>query len=104
MEVMHELIPFAREMMSQKPNRKMVKMYLLGSVLAFLGVVIGLVETVVSPFTSSEREEEEEERVVPNTELVPRPPQQTVEVVLEKKSPSKPEIGVRSPATRGHAS
>ncbi|GAB0200044.1 G0/G1 switch protein 2 [Grus japonensis] len=55
METMHELIPFAKEMLSQKPNRKMVKLYVLGSVLAFFGVVIGLVETVCSPFTSEGR-------------------------------------------------
>lgn len=52
METMHELIPFAKEMLSQKPNRKMVKLYMLGSVLAFFGVVIGLVEAVCSPFSS----------------------------------------------------
>nr|XP_009920665.1 PREDICTED: G0/G1 switch protein 2 [Haliaeetus albicilla] len=61
METMHELIPFAKEMLSQKPNRKMVKLYMLGSVLAFFGVVIGLVEAVCSPFTSEGRLEEEEE-------------------------------------------
>ncbi|NWI74959.1 G0S2 protein, partial [Dryoscopus gambensis] len=61
METVHELIPFAKEMLSQKPNRKMVKLYMLGSVLAFFGVVIGLVETVCSPFSSEGRTEEEEE-------------------------------------------
>ncbi|GCC29469.1 G0/G1 switch protein 2 [Chiloscyllium punctatum] len=58
METMNELIPFAREMLSQKPNRKMVKLYVVGSVLAFFGVVIGLVETVCSPFVSGEDEEQ----------------------------------------------
>ncbi|KAG2468358.1 G0/G1 switch protein 2 [Polypterus senegalus] len=57
METMQELIPFAKEMLSQKPKGKMVKIYLLGSVLAFFGVVIGLVETVCSPFSSSEEED-----------------------------------------------
>ncbi|XP_041051858.1 G0/G1 switch protein 2 [Carcharodon carcharias] len=58
METMNELIPFAKEMLSQKPNKKMVKIYVVGSVLAFFGVVIGLVETVCSPFVSSGIEEQ----------------------------------------------
>uniref|UniRef100_A0A8B9PBB1 G0/G1 switch protein 2 n=1 Tax=Apteryx owenii TaxID=8824 RepID=A0A8B9PBB1_APTOW len=53
METIHELIPFAKEMLSQKPNRKMVKLSMLGSVLAFFGVVTGLVETVCSPLSGS---------------------------------------------------
>uniref|UniRef100_A0A6I8NA08 G0/G1 switch 2 n=1 Tax=Ornithorhynchus anatinus TaxID=9258 RepID=A0A6I8NA08_ORNAN len=64
METMQELIPFAKEMMTQKPNGKLAKLYLVGSVLAFFGVVIGLVETVCSPFTARvwpRKEEEEEE-------------------------------------------
>ncbi|XP_038675554.1 G0/G1 switch protein 2 [Scyliorhinus canicula] len=52
METMNELIPFAREMLAQRPNRKMVKIYVVGSVLTFFGVVIGLVETVCSPFAA----------------------------------------------------
>lgn len=52
---MQELIPFAKEMLSQKPSRGLVKVYLLGSVFAVLGTVIGLVETVCHPpFFSAE--------------------------------------------------
>ncbi|NWY30308.1 G0S2 protein, partial [Pheucticus melanocephalus] len=65
METMHELIPFAKEMLSQKPNRRMVKLYMLGSVLAFFGVVIGLVETVCSPFSSQASLEDEEDKNQP---------------------------------------
>ncbi|NXV66486.1 G0/G1 switch protein 2 [Molothrus aeneus] len=65
METMHELIPFAKEMLSQKPNRKMVKLYMLGSVLAFFGVVIGLVEAVCSPFSSQASLEDEEDKNKP---------------------------------------
>ncbi|XP_008514785.2 G0/G1 switch protein 2 [Equus przewalskii] len=63
METVQELIPLAKEMMAQKPNRKLLKLYVLGSVLAFLGVVLGLVETVCSPFTASSRLREEEAAV-----------------------------------------
>lgn len=59
METVQELIPLARG----RPNRKLVKLYVLGSVLAFFGVVIGLVETVCSPFTAASRLRDEEAAV-----------------------------------------
>uniref|UniRef100_A0A671W3V3 G0/G1 switch 2 n=1 Tax=Sparus aurata TaxID=8175 RepID=A0A671W3V3_SPAAU len=43
MENMQELIPFAKEMLSQRPSRGLLKVYLVGSVFAVLGTVIGLV-------------------------------------------------------------
>ncbi|XP_073398679.1 G0/G1 switch protein 2 [Dendrobates tinctorius] len=98
METMHELIPFAKEMLSQKPNKKMVKMYVLGSVLAFFGVVIGLVETVCSPFTGRSDTDVEELRLP-----APLPaPQKKEEVLLEKSHPQA--VRGRSLANRGHAS
>ncbi|NXJ47842.1 G0S2 protein, partial [Spizaetus tyrannus] len=101
METMHELIPFAREMLSQKPNRKMVKLYMLGSVLAFFGVVIGLVETVCSPFTSEGRlEEEEEQKPAPTREQTH--PQKQEDLILEKSK--KPAGMQRALVTRQHAS
>lgn len=54
METMQDLIPFAREMLSQKPSRGLLRVYLVGSVFAVLGTVIGLVETVCHPFSSGE--------------------------------------------------
>ncbi|NXA52606.1 G0S2 protein, partial [Nothocercus julius] len=98
METMHELIPFAKEMLSQKPNRKMVKLYMLGSVLAFFGVVIGLVETVCSPFTSQERLEEER-KAAPTREQME---QHQENLILEKSK--KPVLMQRSLVTRQHAS
>ncbi|NXS71512.1 G0S2 protein, partial [Pandion haliaetus] len=102
METMHELIPFAKEMLSQKPNRKMVKLYMLGSVLAFFGVVIGLVETVCSPFTSEGRLEEEEEEQKPAPTREQSLPQKQEDLILEK---SKKPVGMqRALVTRQHAS
>nr|NP_001233113.1 G0/G1 switch regulatory protein 2 [Taeniopygia guttata]AEB66271.1 G0/G1 switch protein 2 [Taeniopygia guttata] len=99
METMRELIPFAKEMLSQKPNRKMVKLYVLGSVLAFFGVVIGLVEAVCSPFTS-EGNIEEEKRPSPSRE--PALPREREDLVLEQsKKSSAVQRGV---VTRQHAS
>lgn len=50
MGAVSELVPFAREILSQKPNRKMVKIYAVGTALALIGAVLGLLETVCSPF------------------------------------------------------
>ncbi|KAF1439267.1 G0/G1 switch protein 2, partial [Pygoscelis papua] len=101
METMHELIPFAKEMLSQKPNRKMVKLYMLGSVLAFFGVVIGLVEAVCSPFTSAGRlEEEEEKKPAPTQEQML--PQKQQDLILEKSK--EPVVTQRALVTRQHAS
>ncbi len=53
-ESIHELIPFAKELLSQKPSLGLLKVYLVGSMFAVLGTVIGLVETVCYPFSSAE--------------------------------------------------
>ncbi|XP_068598975.1 G0/G1 switch protein 2 [Brachionichthys hirsutus] len=59
METLEELIPFAKEMLSQKPSRGLLRVYLVGSVFAVLGTVIGLVEAVCRPFCSSEEADAE---------------------------------------------
>ncbi|NXG63327.1 G0S2 protein, partial [Hemiprocne comata] len=97
METMHELIPFAKEMLSQKPNRKMVKLYMVGSVLAFFGVVIGLVETVCSPFTSEGTLEEEKKPAPTREEMLP---QKQEDLILEKSK--KPAGMQRALVTRQH--
>lgn len=102
METMHELIPFAKEMLSQKPNRKMVKLYMLGSVLAFFGVVIGLVETVCSPFSSEGRLDEEEDKSKPAAPRQQRLPQKREDLVLDKGK--EPPALQRALVTRHHAS
>ncbi|KAJ7999469.1 hypothetical protein DPEC_G00194750 [Dallia pectoralis] len=42
--MMYEVMPFVKEMLAQKPNRKMLRLYLIGSVLAVLGTVLALME------------------------------------------------------------
>ncbi|XP_029358212.1 G0/G1 switch protein 2-like [Echeneis naucrates] len=54
MENMQELIPFAKEMLNQRPTRGLLKIYLVGSVFAVLGTIIGVVETLCHPFSSGE--------------------------------------------------
>ncbi|XP_008983863.1 G0/G1 switch protein 2 [Callithrix jacchus] len=63
METVQELIPLAKELMAHKRKGKLVKLYVLGSVLALLGVVLGLMETVCSPFTAASRLRDEEAAV-----------------------------------------
>ncbi|KAM9212241.1 G0/G1 switch protein 2 [Dugong dugon] len=63
MDTVQELIPLAKEMLGQKPKGKLVKLYVLGSVLAFFGIVLGLVETVCAPFTAARRLRDEEATV-----------------------------------------
>ncbi|XP_048409367.1 G0/G1 switch protein 2 [Stegostoma tigrinum] len=94
METMNELIPFAKEMLSQKPNRQMVKLYVVGSVLAFFGVVIGLVETVCSPFVSGEDEEQPLDGAIPRK----------LSKEEEKKLPAEQRQLVRNGSYRKHAS
>ncbi|KAJ7331752.1 hypothetical protein JRQ81_013932 [Phrynocephalus forsythii] len=109
METMQELIPFAKEMLSQKPNGKMVKLYMMGSALAFFGVVIGLVETVCSPFTSegriddedNEDSEEEGQKKAALPLMKKEVPLQKQEEIMEK---SKQSLAVRNSVNRHHAS
>lgn len=54
MENIQELIPFARELLSQRPSRGLLKVYLLGSVLAALGTLVAVVEAVCQTFSSTE--------------------------------------------------
>lgn len=60
METVQELIPLAKELMAQKPSAKLVRMYVLGGVLALFGAVLGLMETVCGPFTAAGRRLERE--------------------------------------------
>ncbi|XP_074126269.1 G0/G1 switch protein 2 [Sminthopsis crassicaudata] len=100
MESVQELIPFAREMVAQKPNGKMVKLYVLGSVLAFFGVMIGLVETVCSPFCASRWLREDEEAVV----LAAKLQESRRREALLEKSKQQEALGGRSLSHRQHAS
>ncbi|XP_075996350.1 G0/G1 switch protein 2 [Genypterus blacodes] len=52
MDSMQDFIPFARELLSQRPSRGLLKVYLLGSVLAALGTLVALVEAACQPFSS----------------------------------------------------
>ncbi|XP_007481389.1 G0/G1 switch protein 2 [Monodelphis domestica] len=102
METVQELIPLAKEMMAQKPNGKMVKLYVLGSVLAFFGVMIGLVETVCSPFSAISRLREEDAPAA--TSQASRLHESRRREALPEKSKEQGALGGRSLSHRQHAS
>ena len=54
-----DIIPFAKEMLRQRPSQGMLKIYILGSTLAMLGMVGGLVEKVFLPFLEDQSVEDE---------------------------------------------
>ncbi|KAG5274589.1 hypothetical protein AALO_G00137960 [Alosa alosa] len=114
METLQEIIPFAKEMINQKPNRGMLKVYLVGSVVAVLGTVLGLVQTVCQSFSSVDdaaldaelaklvaRELREEERRRKREE-VPEVVEKTN--YGERKREEMAGVAHRSAATRLHAS
>uniref|UniRef100_A0A3Q2PIF1 G0/G1 switch 2 n=1 Tax=Fundulus heteroclitus TaxID=8078 RepID=A0A3Q2PIF1_FUNHE len=42
MDSISDIIPFAKDMLRQRPTRSMLKIYMLGSTLAVLGMVGGM--------------------------------------------------------------
>lgn len=103
METVQELIPLAKELMAQRPSRKLVKLYVLGSVLAFLGMVIGLVETVCSPFTAASRLRDEEAAVAELQAALERKALAT-QTLAEKSKQQDAVPCSRALANRQHAS
>lgn len=117
METIGEIIPFAKEMLNQRPSRGMLKIYMLGSTLAMLGVVGGLVETVLLPFAEQETVEDAQEELImekkkekkqvlkSHTTLVRPEVADVMEiVVIEAKAKHLVTAGKRSSANRLHAS
>ncbi|XP_059189797.1 G0/G1 switch protein 2 [Centropristis striata] len=116
METIGEIIPFAKEMLNQRPGRSMLKIYMLGSTLAMLGVVGGLVETVLMPFVEQEtvedvleelimeeKKKEKKQVLKSNTTLVPTEVVDVMETeVVEAKAKHLTER--RSSRSRLHAS
>ncbi|XP_069897695.1 G0/G1 switch protein 2 [Dipodomys merriami] len=105
METVQELIPLAKEMMAQKPRGKLVKLYVLGSVLALVGAVLGLVETVCSPFAAASRLREEEAAAAELRDARERQARQALRPPQARPGPKRPpEAQPCSRADRQHAS
>ncbi|KAL4645872.1 G0/G1 switch protein 2-like [Arapaima gigas] len=112
METFQEFLPFAKEMLSQRRGSGMVKVYLVGSVLALFGVVIGLVETVCQPFSAQEGSLDEElPQLAAPEQRLPRPEKRRrrraeVAALEGNATQTKPSAAVqrRNSANRLHAS
>ncbi|XP_008824531.1 G0/G1 switch protein 2-like [Nannospalax galili] len=98
METVQELIPLVKELVAQKSRGKLVKLYVLGSVLALFGVVLGLVETVCSPFTAAGRLREERAAVAELREARQR------QALLDKGKTPEAALRSRTLSLRQHAS
>ncbi|XP_059268967.1 G0/G1 switch protein 2 [Mustela nigripes] len=103
METVQELIPLARELMAQRPNRKVLKLYVLGGVLAFVGMVIGLVETVCSPFTAASRLRDEEAAVA-ELQAAQERKSLAIQTLREKSKQQEAVLCSRALSIRQHAS
>ncbi|XP_008580479.1 PREDICTED: G0/G1 switch protein 2 [Galeopterus variegatus] len=103
METVQELIPLAREMVAQRPTGKLVKLYVLGSVLVLFGVVLGLVETVCSPFTAASRLRDEEAAVA-ELQAARRRQALGTRAPPEKRKQREAVPGARDPSLRAPAS
>ncbi|XP_010990454.1 G0/G1 switch protein 2 [Camelus dromedarius] len=103
METIQELIPLAKELMAQKPGRKLVRLYVLGGVLALVGAVLGLMETLCSPFTAADRLRDREAAVA---ELRAAQERKALRerAPLEKDKPPEAVQGCRALSNRLHAS
>ncbi|XP_041654985.1 G0/G1 switch protein 2 [Cheilinus undulatus] len=87
METITEIIPFTKEMLSQRPGWGMLKIYMLGSTLAMLGAISCLVETVLLPFA----EWEESAKVTPSKLILEKRGEKSHPTSVQPEVVDKPE-------------
>ncbi|KAG9269127.1 G0/G1 switch protein 2 [Astyanax mexicanus] len=110
METMHEIIPFAKEMLSAGPSKGSMKIYLVGGTFAVLGMVSGMMEVACSLFPEQDEPVLEKlEEMVPVTEkaqeaqtAIPEPDDMDAE--MEAKAKELPMLRQRRMSFRAHAS
>ncbi|XP_054465840.1 G0/G1 switch protein 2 [Anoplopoma fimbria] len=86
METIGEIIPFAKEMLNQRPSRGMLKIYMLGSTMIVLGAVAGLMETILLPFVEQETVEDAP------AELIVKKEKQKKQVLKSHTTLVRPEV------------
>ncbi|XP_076840073.1 G0/G1 switch protein 2 [Brachyhypopomus gauderio] len=111
METIQEIMPFAREMLSAGASKGSMKVYLVGSTFAFLGIVSGVVEAACSLFPNPEEpllekvlEEPvpvKEQTVEPETAI---PESDDMEAETEVKAKEMSALRQRRMSFRAHAS
>lgn len=111
MEMMQEIIPFAREMLSTRPSKGTMKVYLVGGIFAVLGIMSGVVEAACSLFPEQEESTltnlmEETITVMAQTQepqtIIPEEDEQDAE--MEAKAKKLPMHMQRRMSFRAHAS
>ncbi|XP_026777015.1 G0/G1 switch protein 2 [Pangasianodon hypophthalmus] len=111
MEMMQEIIPFAREMLSARPSKGAMKVYLVGGTFAVLGIMSGMVEAACSLFPDQEESTltklmEETITVTAQTQepqtIIPEDDEQDAE--MEAKAKELPMLRQRRMSFRAHAS
>ncbi|KAM6980685.1 G0/G1 switch protein 2 [Aplochiton taeniatus] len=109
METMHEIIPFAKEMLSQRRSRATLKIYLVGTMLAVFGTILGLIEIARQTFTSDGHIDAElmlsKDRDQRSLKAGERGMDETEETTIGNTTvPKKPDQAQRIAANRLHAS
>ncbi|KAK3518513.1 hypothetical protein QTP70_001517 [Hemibagrus guttatus] len=111
MEKIQEFIPFAREMLSARPSKGAMKVYLVGGTFAVLGIMSGVVEAACSLFP--EQEEITLTKVMEETVTVTAQTQEPQTIIpeddeldaeMEAKAKEHPMLGQRRMSFRAHAS
>ncbi|XP_061730496.1 G0/G1 switch protein 2 [Nerophis ophidion] len=82
---LQDVLAFAKEMMAQKPSRGLLKVYLVGSVFAVLGTLIGLAELVCRPLSSGEPLDAEMVLIMMDKEQRTQKSERKVEETLTKE-------------------
>ncbi|GAA6107025.1 G0/G1 switch protein 2 [Tachysurus ichikawai] len=111
MVMMQEIIPFAREMLSLRPSKGAMKVYLVGGTFAVLGIMSGVVEAACSLFPEQEEitcKTLMEETITVTTQtqepqtIIPEDDEQDAE--MEDKAKELPMLRQRRMSFRAHAS
>ncbi|KAL1250439.1 hypothetical protein QQF64_021444 [Cirrhinus molitorella] len=109
---MHELIPFAKEMLSAGPSKGSLKVYLVGGTFAVLGLMSGVVQAASSFFPDHEEPDFEAltvRELVPMKERIPEPQtsvpeDEEMDAAMEAKAKEQPGNRQRRMSFRAHAS
>ncbi|XDV46420.1 hypothetical protein PO909_014315 [Leuciscus waleckii] len=108
---MHEIIPFAKEMLRSGPSKGCLKVYLVGGTFAVLGMVSGVVQVAASLFPDHEEPDfgmikvqeiiTEKEQVQEPQTIIPEDDE--MDAAMEAKAKELP-IRQRRMSFRAHAS
>ncbi|XP_056097208.1 G0/G1 switch protein 2 [Rhinichthys klamathensis goyatoka] len=110
----HEIIPFAKEMLSSGPSKGCLKVYLVGGTFAVLGMVSGVVQVAASLFPDHEEPDfgmlkvqeiiTEKEHVQEPQTIITDEMDDEMDAAMEAKAKEMPMTRQRRMSFRAHAS